>query len=196
MTSVQQVYCKLLQNWVFSLLKSTLNHATDFLGVLTSSQATLNENGTVTVEFELKSCHKHFGAVWLVLDDQYATPIVYDSSNIRKTDSQPSSSVLQVPKDCLTKRGNVFSLNWPSPTARRSCSFPLIPLLECRVYSIEIIPIFQGFQGQSSTVTITVPPRVSAFHLVLFLCARHFKRIRFRYRTLETVRQYQICRLV
>ena len=128
--------------------------------MLTSSQATLNENGTVTVEFELKTCHRHFVAVWLVLDDGQRTPIVYVSPNIRKRNPQLSSSIFQVPKDCLTKRGNIFSLNWPSP-ARRSCSFPLIQLLECRVYSIEIIPIFQGFQGQPSTASFTVPPRVT-----------------------------------
>lgn len=160
-SSVHQVHPKnytfLLSLVYVSLILYLLN--SEFLGLLSGPQATLNPNGTVTVEFELKTCQKHFAAVWLLLEDRRATPIVYNGMRNKRMDD-PSSSILQVPKDCLTRRGNVFSLTWPSP-ARRSCSFPLIPLMECRVYSIEILPIFQGFQGQSQTVTFTVPPLVS-----------------------------------
>jgi len=115
-----------------------------------------SENSILDIEFELKTCHRHFSAVWIQLYER-GFPVVHQKTQ-RGTTSSPKTH--QVPKECLIKKGNSFSITLPS--TKKSCSFPLMDLMECKVYNVEMIPIYQGFQGQSSITDITVPPKVKS----------------------------------
>ncbi len=69
---------------------------------------------------------------------------------------------MQVSRGCLTKKGDIFSITLPS--TKKDCFFPLVDLVECKIYNMKLIPIYQGFQGQSPTVNkISVPPQVIYF---------------------------------
>lgn len=128
------------------------------MGRLIQVNATLNDHSVgrlstwLKIEFELKSCHKHFTALWIELyeprsDDNFGTSLKYDSR------------FMKISKDCLTKRGDTFSITLPS--AKKDCIFPLMDLVECKTYNMKLIPIYQGFQGQSPPVIyIPVPPQV------------------------------------
>ncbi|XP_046442290.1 uncharacterized protein LOC124192838 [Daphnia pulex] len=122
------------------------------LGVLFEPQATLNPNKTLTIQFELKNCQKYWAAVWIRIS--------------LRNEQANRKSILKIPKDCMMKSENVFSLTLPL-TDESSCMFPLVEMIECKVYSVEIIPVYLTLQGQSSSVEITVPPEVTGYSMDL-----------------------------
>ena len=85
----------------------------------------------------------------------------------------------QIPKECLNKTDDEFSITLPTKAKARQCTFSLASLTECKVYNVEIIPIFFSLQGQSSVVEITVPPQVKLlffcyfFEVMLFIFMSH-----------------------
>ena len=119
------------------------------LGVLFEPQATLNQNKTLTIQFELKNCQTYWVAVWI--------GISLRSEQVNRE----SGNILKIPKECMTKSENVFSLTLPSTDESSSCTFPLVELMECKVYTVKIIPVYLTLQGQPSSVEITVPPEVN-----------------------------------
>lgn len=74
---------------------------------------------------------------------------------------------LQIPKECLNKTDDEFSITLPS-SAKAPCTFSLTGLMECKVYNVEIIPIYFSLQGQPSIVEITVPPLVTYISQLFF----------------------------
>lgn len=81
---------------------------------------------------------------------------VRNENDMRPTEDQ---IVLQIPKQCWKKKGNVFWLTLPS-SSKAPCSFPLINLMECKIYGVDFIPMFFTLQGQPVFTDITVPPQV------------------------------------
>ncbi len=128
---------------------------TESIGVFFEPQATLNLNKTLTLQFEVKNCQKYWTAVWIKI-------FVQNEVTITSGEKKSTQFVLQIPKDCLKKRGNVFGLTLPS-IANKACTFPLIELSECKVYTVEITPIYLTLQGRPSSVEFTVPPEVSLY---------------------------------
>ncbi|KAI9562182.1 hypothetical protein GHT06_013147 [Daphnia sinensis] len=126
-------------------------------GIALDPQAILNENGTLSVQFELKSCQKYWQAVWIRISLRNEFMILRSTKSSKQQDSHLT---LRIPKECLKKSGNVFSFNLPS-TSKGPCSFPMAGLTECKVYTIEIIPIYLTLLGQPSVVDITVPPQLT-----------------------------------
>jgi hypothetical protein len=123
------------------------------LGVLFEPQATLNPNKTLTIQFELKNCQKYWAAVWIRIS--------------LRNEQANRKNILKIPKDCMMKSENIFSLTLPL-TDESSCMFPLVEMIECKVYSVEIIPVYLTLQGQSSSVEITVPPEVISSNALFF----------------------------
>ena len=118
--------------------------------MLYEPQATLNSNKTLTVKFELKNCQRYWTAVWIQ---------IWAQKELTSGDEQKGNrTVLQIPKECLQKRGNLFWL--ALPLNAKACSFPLVELLGCKVYTVDITPIYFTLQGRSSSVQFTVPPEV------------------------------------
>ena len=120
-------------------------------------QAIQNPNNTLTIQFELKTCQKYWKAVWIRISIRNEFIHLRSESSSRENDS--SLELLHVPKECLKKRGDTFWLSLPS-NGKVPCFFPLVKLMECKVYNIDIIPIYFTLHGQPSSVEITVPPHV------------------------------------
>lgn len=129
-------------------------------GILLDPQVILNENGTLTIQFEMKSCQKYWQAVWIRIFVRNEFVIARNTKNSKQKDDSHLS--LRLPKECLNNSGNIVSFTLPA-TSKGSCFFPLADLMECKIYTVEIIPIYLSLHGQPSTVDFTVPPRVTAF---------------------------------
>ena len=129
------------------------------MGLVTNPQATLNSNNYLTVQFELKTCHKHLTAVWYRIS---ARKDIINRQNRGITDNGHLQTFLQIPKHCLIETiDNIFSITLPTTEqAADGCSFPLMVLEECKIYSVDIIPIYLALQGQSATVDVTTQPMV------------------------------------
>ncbi|XP_057364884.1 uncharacterized protein LOC130685586 [Daphnia carinata] len=133
------------------------NNISEPTGILLDPEAILNENGTLSVQFELRSCQKYWQAVWIRISLRNEFTILRHTKSFKQMDSHLT---VRIPKECLKKSGNVFSFNLPS-SSKGPCSFPLASLVECKVYTIEIIPIYLTLLGQPSVVEITVLPRLT-----------------------------------
>lgn len=138
---------------------------TEPTGILLDPEAILNENGTLSVQFELRSCQKYWQAVWIRISLRNEFMILRDTKSSKQKNSHLT---IRIPKECLKKSENVFSFNLPS-TSKGPCSFPLASLTECKIYTVEIIPIYLTLLGQPSVVEITVPPRVTTSRKIIFL---------------------------
>lgn len=125
-------------------------------GILLDPEAILNENGTLSVQFELRSCQKYWQAVWIRISLRNEFMILRDTKSSKQKNSHLT---IRIPKECLKKSENVFSFNLPS-ISKGPCSFPLASLTECKIYNVEIIPIYLTLLGQPTVVEITVPPRL------------------------------------
>ncbi|XP_046645192.1 uncharacterized protein LOC124335776 isoform X3 [Daphnia pulicaria] len=128
------------------------------IGILSEPQATLNPDKTLTVQFELNSCKKYWISVWIRISLRNELMILRSRKNSKAKDDK--HLVLQVPKECFNKTGDEYSITLPSK-AKAPCTFPLARLMECKVYNVEIIPIYVSLQGQPSIVEITVPPQLA-----------------------------------
>lgn len=115
---------------------------------------TLNPNTSLTVQFEFKNCQKYWTAVWIRVS------VRSDFINPKRREKNDTSYIAQIPKQCLMKNGNAFWITLPS-SAKIPCIFPLIELLECKVYTVDVIPIYLALQGQASFLEVTVPPQVT-----------------------------------
>lgn len=163
------------------------------LGILHDPQATLNPNKTLTVQFELKNCFKYWVGVWIRVS---VRPEFMDLSNETGIETTKNQIVVQIPKQCWKRKGNVYSLTLPSnsraPCSLHShCSFPfMIKLKECKIYSVDFIPIYLTLQGQPTFANITVPPQVKKafnreFFKFLFVIVLFFLGRRELYRFIE-----------
>jgi hypothetical protein len=132
---------------------------TEPIGILSEPQATLNPDKTLTVQFQLNSCKKYWISVWIRISLRNELMILRSRKNSKAKDD--SHLVLQVPKECFNQTGDEYSITLPSK-AKAPCTFPLARLMECKVYNVEIIPIYVSLQGQPSIVEITVPPQVNS----------------------------------
>ena len=130
------------------------------MGVVINPQAILSSNNSLTIQFELKSCEKYLTAAWIRISAK--TEILYRQNHGITADNDHLQFFLQVPKRCLQKlNDNTFSFTLPATEQiDAGCLFPLIALEECRIYSVDITPIYLTLQGQISTVNVTVPPMV------------------------------------
>ena len=83
------------------------------MGIVTNSQATLDLNNYLTVQFDLRTCRKHLTAVW------YRISAKKDIINLQNsginTDNGHLQTFLQVPKHCLMETSdNTFSITLPA----------------------------------------------------------------------------------
>ena len=130
------------------------------MGILTHPQATLDLNNYLTVQFDLRTCRKHLTAVWYRISAK--KDVINRQNSGINTDDGLLQTFLQVPKHCLMEASdNTFSITLPATEQEADgCSFPLMVLEECKVYSVDIIPIYLALQGQSATVDVTTQPMV------------------------------------
>jgi hypothetical protein len=107
-------------------------------------EATLGENNLLQIEWTPRSidCIKFSSGVWIR---------VYDSSQ-----KQPSTgeNYLAIPQKCLKRRANAsFSIALPSSASKlsgKTCHFELKEvLIQCRVYTIEVVPNYQSLKGKA-----------------------------------------------
>lgn len=149
------------RSWIFIVLNKVIVslNLTERLGIFFEPQVTLHPNKSLTLQFELRNCRKYWTSVLILIKKKSI-----DMMNVRSAESFDSRSNLVVPISCLEKRGNAFSLNLPSDT-NAPCSFPMFKMMECEVYSIDIVPIYYTLQGQLSNLEFTVPPEVRWFTL-------------------------------
>ena len=98
-----------------------LLYITESLGVLFEPHATLNPNKTLTIQFEFRNCQNYWDAVWIRI------------SLRNEQANRESRNILKIPKGCMMKSENVFSLTLPL-TDESSCIFPLVEMKECKVY--------------------------------------------------------------
>lgn len=120
----------------------------------------MNPNNTLTVQFELKNCQKYWTAVWIRVS------VRSDFVDLRSSEKNETSYIAQIPKQCLKRNETAFWITLPS-IAKAPCFFPLLDLLECKVYTVDVIPIYLALQGQASFLEITVPPQVINFKRLL-----------------------------
>ncbi len=84
-------------------------------------------------------------------------------------DQHPSSSeeaYLDVPMKCLKTQSNTtFSVTLPSSSSAvnedNTCSFELKNLIECRAYTVEVVPNYQSLKGKPLFTEIVIPSTVS-----------------------------------
>lgn len=108
-----------------------------------------------------KDCLKYSSGVWIR---------VYPSGEERKLPKEEAFVLtLSVPQKCL-KPNTVnhsysvalfppSSLFYPSIKENKTCSFSLIrELIQCHVYTIEVIPNYQSFRGKTLRTEIVIPP--------------------------------------
>ncbi|XP_046654239.1 uncharacterized protein LOC124345136 isoform X4 [Daphnia pulicaria] len=116
-------------------------------------EATLGENNLLQIEWTPRSidCIKFSSGVWIR---------VYDSSQ-----KQPSTgeNYLAIPQKCLKRRANAsFSIALPSSASKfsgKTCHFELNDvLIQCRVYTIEVVPNYQSLKGKTIFTEIVIPP--------------------------------------
>jgi hypothetical protein len=90
---------------------------------------------------------------------------------IRVFESGQSSSsadqYLSIPQKCLKQSSNAsFSIVLSSSTPKLSgntCHFDLRDsLIQCRVYTIEVVPNYQSLKGKSLFTEIVIPPAVKS----------------------------------
>ena len=136
----------------------------------------MNPDKTLTVKFELNSCQKYWVSVWIRISLRNEFLIIRSG---KKSNAKDDNYFFQIPKECLNKTDDEFSITLPTKAKARQCTFSLASLTECKVYNVEIIPIFFSLQGQSSVVEITVPPQVKLlffcyfFEVMLFIFMSH-----------------------
>jgi hypothetical protein len=118
-------------------------------------EATLGENNLLQIEWTPLSvdCIKFSSGVWIR---------VYDSSQ-----KQPSTgeNYLAIPQKCLKRRANAsFSIALPSSASKfsgKTCHFELKEvLIQCRVYTVEVVPNYQSLKGKAIFTEIVIPPAV------------------------------------
>ncbi len=124
-------------------------------------EATLGENNLLQIEWTPLSidCIKFSSGVWIR---------VYDSSQ-----KQPSTgeNYLAIPQKCLKRRANAtFSIALPSSTSKfsgKTCHFELKDvLIQCRVYTVEVVPNYHSLKGKPLFTEIVIPPAVKYFEII------------------------------
>lgn len=126
------------------------------LGVLTNLTINLNENGKMSIQFQLKTCLKFWTAAWLNISQ---------TSDTKWNETVPSlnaseSFFYSIPKECFKKKGFIYSIEIPS-NASNICSFKPLTLRECHVYHVDVQGMFLELQGTTTSLDIVFLPGVS-----------------------------------
>ncbi|XP_046654233.1 uncharacterized protein LOC124345136 isoform X1 [Daphnia pulicaria] len=130
-----------------------INHAeNNYINPSGKIEATLDENNSLQIEWTPLSvdCIKFSSGFWIR---------VYDSSP-----KQPSTgeNYLAIPQKCLKRFNATFSIVLSSSASKfsgKTCHFELKEVLvQCHMYTIEVVPNYQSFKGKPLFAEIVVPP--------------------------------------
>jgi hypothetical protein len=117
-------------------------------------EASLGDNNVLQIKWTPLSmdCVKFSSGVWIR---------VFESGQSQSSTDQ----YLSIPQKCLKRRGNAsFSIVLSSSASELSgnnCHFDLRDsLIQCRVYTIEVVPNYQSLKGKSLFTEIVIPPAV------------------------------------
>ena len=118
-------------------------------------EASLGDNNVLQIKWTPLSmdCVKFSSGVWIR---------VFESG---QSQSSSTDQYLAIPKKCLKRSANAsFSIVLSSSASELSgnnCHFDLRDsLIQCRVYTIEVVPNYQSLKGKSLFTEIVIPPAV------------------------------------
>lgn len=114
----------------------------EILGVLTEVSSSINGKRNLSIQFQLKTCLKYWTSAWV---------------NISEKNNLGSSFFFRIPNECFNKNGSFYSIEFPSNISSK-CAFQLLPLTNCKIYQIEIRPIFWELQGTSTVTEVIILP--------------------------------------
>ena len=66
---------------------------------------------------------------------------------------------LKIPTKCFVFKDNNVSIALPS-LKRKSCFFSIPELVQCRSYTVQVIPNYDSFRGRFFETKIVIPPKV------------------------------------
>ena len=120
-------------------------------------EASLGDNNVLQIKWTPLSmdCVKFSSGVWIR---------VFESG---QSQSSVADQYLAIPQKCLKRRANAsFSIVLSSSAPKLSgnhCHFDLRDsLIQCRVYTIEVVPNYQSLKGKSLFTEIVIPPAVKS----------------------------------
>ena len=140
-----------------------LNTFLNFLltgGLIQNLNGSLQKDGSILVQWSSKECFKYLTGVWVRVFDSE----LHESENSTYESNEPYTLI---PKSCIQKSpksNSLLTLTLSSFQEGNSCNFPL-KLMECKVYTIELVPNYSSLKGRVWKSNITTPPLVNCFRI-------------------------------
>ena len=129
--------------------------------------ASLQADGTsILVQWEWSSnkCFKYMTAFWVRVFDSE----LYESESGHEGDVERQELTLLnepytfIPKACINKssNSNLLTLALSSSQTENRCSFPLKKLMECKIYTIELVSSYSSMKGRAWKTNVIIPTMV------------------------------------